>query len=78
MTLFIFILIFQFIQDLENKPCWPVGHTPAQSQCNRSCLQDFLATNAEVNSTADMIFYSTIAAVANTDPKRDEFFVFLG
>ena len=75
---FIFLLTFQFFKNFKNKSCWPVCHTATQGYCNSSSFQNFLTTCTYVNSTADMIFNSSVAFITDTDSQCYEFFIFLG
>ena len=68
---------FQFLQDFENVAPRPLGEAATHSHCHSSGLEDLFSACSEVNSTADMILYSTVASVADTYTQGNKLFAFL-
>jgi hypothetical protein len=71
-------LAFQFFKHFENKSRWPICYVAIQRQCDGSSFQNLFPTRTQVNSTADVIFNSAIAGVADTYTQCDQLFIFSG
>jgi len=65
-------LCTEFVKNLEYEPGRPVGYPAAQGQGHGRCFQYLVLIGTGVNSTADMVFDSAIACLADADTQGDQ------